>query len=389
MSLPRLGVFECLWAVPSGGLRWQDVWIPPAHEARLRRLVGRPGFVQLHDPESARPLPAPPPNTRLLLPQFAPDGEDFTRAYPPLSRTPFLFRTLAQTPLTEEGILAFAQEYGLLGLHRWVGYADVGDGHTMGELVGERLQDWRQQITLMALAVTIWDLLRSKDADGLSRYVNWQADEPTPGEARKTGRWRIDAHPDRPPPWDPSRREWLNACPQIHAEFRVVLEGNQAENLFVPAEYWLVSTINDALRKQVSPELAYDSSTARQCLRFQPENLLGALWLLFAQALEQKKEFRACRECGKWFAVSSERDGRTKRRQFCSEACKTRDYRGRQMRAVQGRAEGKTVQEIAQELKTQEATIRRWLGEETGTGKGRGKRAGSQKGKSSGKTTDG
>src|SRR5687767_8075834 len=42
------------------------------------------------------------------------------RRYNPLEEETSLFRTFAETPLTEDGILQFTNQYGWLGVQKWI-----------------------------------------------------------------------------------------------------------------------------------------------------------------------------------------------------------------------------------------------------------------------------
>ena len=57
-----------------------------------------------------------------------------------------------------------------------------------------------------------------------------------------------------------------------------------------------------------------------------PEGLLGVFWLQFADAMERDLEYRPCETCGKDFEI---RDGRSRRRKYCSAACGQQAYRER------------------------------------------------------------
>jgi hypothetical protein len=77
----------------------------------------------------------------------------------------------------------------------------------------------------------------------------------------------------------------------------------------------------------VYPFLEKDETTGRPRLCLGPENLLDALWLQLAIALDRSESLQACVECGKWFAIKSGR-GRSDK-EFCSDACRMRAYRRR------------------------------------------------------------
>ena len=86
------------------------------------------------------------------------------------------------------------------------------------------------------------------------------------------------------------------------------------------------------------------------------------MWLQLAQTVAANKKHRQCKECGKWFEISKDKDARTERRIFCSASCKTREYRHRQQEAIRLQSKGKSVAEIGSKLKTDEKTIKTWVG---------------------------
>jgi endogenous inhibitor of DNA gyrase (YacG/DUF329 family) len=90
------------------------------------------------------------------------------------------------------------------------------------------------------------------------------------------------------------------------------------------------------------------------------------MWLQLAEAIAGNKLHRPCKECGKWIEISTEEDGRSARRAFCSDACKSRDYRRRIEKARQLRAEGMPVKAIALELDSTVETIKNWVAKPKG-----------------------
>jgi hypothetical protein len=59
----------------------------------------------------------------------------------------------------------------------------------------------------------------------------------------------------------------------------------------------------------------------------EPEDLLSAMWLELAMAVEGNVNFDRCRECPTWFAISPGTNRPDKR--YCSDACRMRAYRKR------------------------------------------------------------
>jgi hypothetical protein len=139
-------------------------------------------------------------------------------------------------------------------------------------------------------------------------------------------------------------------------------------DLVVPALAFLQAKISERLLGKVTQRLLFDVEEKRLHLRPVPDDLITALWLQFAQAVDGDKAFRQCTECEAYFEVSPE-VARTNRR-FCTNACRSRMYRQRQTRAKEMHAAGMPIKEIADRLDSDVATVRAWLGN-TGRGKGR------------------
>ena len=55
-------------------------------------------------------------------------------------------------------------------------------------------------------------------------------------------------------------------------------------------------------------------------------------------------------------------DERTLRRAYCSDSCKTRDYRHRRDHAIELKSAGRSAKEIAVEVGTDIDTVKRWIG---------------------------
>jgi predicted nucleic acid-binding Zn ribbon protein len=92
-----------------------------------------------------------------------------------------------------------------------------------------------------------------------------------------------------------------------------------------------------------------------------PHTLLSAMWLQFAQTIAGSKRFRACKVCGRWIEISKEKTGKRINRLFCSDSCKSWDYRRKREQAVQLQAEGKKPREIASTLGTGVDKVKAWL----------------------------
>ena len=84
--------------------------------------------------------------------------------YRPLEDHTALFRTFAETIATEQGILEFANKYGLLNARHIPppNFGEAGVTHA-GLVSGEPLEIWSTEIEAMRKSVVLWDAVRSRD----------------------------------------------------------------------------------------------------------------------------------------------------------------------------------------------------------------------------------
>jgi hypothetical protein len=68
--------------------------------------------------------------------------------------------------------------------------------------------------------------------------------------------------------------------------------------------------------------------------------------------------------CGKWLTLSADDYGFRSDREFCSAACRQKDYRAKIKAARALKAEGQTVRQIAKHFNTTTDTIKHWLTKE-------------------------
>jgi hypothetical protein len=96
-------------------------------------------------------------------------------------------------------------------------------------------------------------------------------------------------------------------------------------------------------------------------LRVEPLTLISAMWLQLALAISGDKRFVACKFCRRMFEISTEQTGFRSHREFCSDSCKTKDYRKRKRTALRLAAGGTSLREVSDKTSTETATIRAWL----------------------------
>ena len=298
-----------------------------------------------------------------------------TRSYEPLRSAPGLFRIFAETEPTKEGILAFADKFGTLtegvfiiiesASEKELQAAGLPCGPTfregrIGSLKGEYLHRWRYEILEMRDAVFLWDLIRTPDDAALRAHVSWI---PT----RKSGEFAVAFRLDRKTPWPDTLGsqkgiESLALIPPPPAATPYSLG-----ELKLPVVEYLADAINSHLKEDVSPRIGWDRDLGRLALSFVPSTLLGAMWLQFAQAANANADYRECENCGRMFEVSrtAARSARSDRL-FCTDACKSKAYRGRKGRAREMFAAGKSMKEIAAELGSTAQQVKKWVSSQKG-----------------------
>jgi hypothetical protein len=93
----------------------------------------------------------------------------------------------------------------------------------------------------------------------------------------------------------------------------------------------------------------------------EPLTLISAMWLQLSLAITGEKEFVACKFCRRLFEISTEQTGYRRHREFCTGACKTKDYRKRRRTALRLAKSGSGLRDIAASTGTDGATVRAWI----------------------------
>ena len=137
-------------------------------------------------------------------------------------------------------------------------------------------------------------------------------------------------------------------------------------DLVKPALHYVQSTINQHLENRTGARLLWDAKRARLDLYTSPVDLIGAVWLQFARAVERDSKFRQCAECGIWFELAPGTARADKL--YCSTPCRTKAYRKRQAEAARLHGEGRSLEDIARELDSDPDTVRGWIERKGGSG---------------------
>jgi len=307
------------WQIPKNGFKWVETKI-------LVDDRGNPAYSSLNERCQVGDKPRLAMTDGILLGQ----RYTFTR-YNPLVVATGLFRTFAQIPVDDKDVmLAFANQYGRLGMTVWLDNTRTVVDQPLPPNGGELFEDWVQEIDRMKHAVQLWTLTVERNTKELCRYLHWEpgqfsAEEPTLN-IRAEG-WYFDSHPELGPNLVPPQkgiRERAYIQPVDGVAF-----GN--DDPVLPAMFLVQRWVNAQLKERVAPQLLYDVASGTQMPQFVPKSLLGAMWLQFAFAIAGDKQYRACKVCKKWFEISGQH---RITRQFCSDACKTKDFRTRKIQGL-------------------------------------------------------
>ena len=126
----------------------------------------------------------------------------------------------------------------------------------------------------------------------------------------------------------------------------------------------------DRKLQHVQGRLAFNPAGGPK-LALEPLSLIAAMWLQLALAVTGEKQFVACKFCRRMFEISTDQSGFRSHREFCTDSCKTMDYRKRKRTALRLWESGMKISEIADKTKTEAATVRSWLGAAKGASRKR------------------
>ena len=213
------------------------------------------------------------------------------------AEAPALFRELADTPITPEGIKQFANKWGLLreSVHRIIYFEDSREPIRHVGPIGDSAEEWAEAICEMRAAVAMWEWIKAEDADQLHRYLENLCEKYEKEKGWGAPRYLSDLKP---------------------------------ETAVDTARIHLCGAVNSALEQRLSTRLSSShSSTDGWNLYFEPECLLNGLWFQFLSAIRGNIEHRQCVVCAAWFEIATG-SGRSDKR-YCSVACQMRAYRKR------------------------------------------------------------
>jgi hypothetical protein len=178
-------------------------------------------------------------------------------------------------------------------------YSSRSEVHT-----GETVLLWQAEIRAMREVWNLWLAANSGDPAVLSNRIKWPSG--------KAGNVLYDGPLDVGEYYQVGEDEWEWDC--------VIGRSDEfhAGDLVQPALRVVGGQIRQRIQA-VTPDFRYDEDRQTFESVVAPRDLLSALWLQLADAVESQSEFRRCEQCGKWFPLPR-RGGPQK--EYCSEACR-------------------------------------------------------------------
>ena len=227
-----------------------------------------------------------------------------------------------------------ANKWGLLGATGNVGHPIIvlfEDGWE--ELWEESLEfycepfgGWLWAIATMRHALHLWDMVRANDKAGLSRLIHWSGSDHVFIQDAVNPQLR-DRRPKKMTFQD-FRGDWTFEIRRIIADERHEMFSEMTPgDVLVPALAHIRDEINMHLAEHTSAQLNAGTNITGMGIQLVPKNLFGALWLQFAEAIDDDRDYRRCTQCLKWFEIAPG-SGRPDKL-YCSDACRMRSYRTR------------------------------------------------------------
>lgn len=201
-----------------------------------------------------------------------------------------LFVEFAHVDATPDGVIAFANQYGALGLTQMV---IVGNRQEKKKPVydGEAIAAWLTEIAAVRRLWQIWSEDKKPEITFRtapeSIFAEWASGS------------EVVVHRAT----DPDRYERLRGKP---AEL---------------AQHYLKNKVNAKLREYpATARLMYENARGALGLFIVPSSLIAAIWWQFARAIDGNHQYRSCKNCGKWFEVGG--SSRRSHTESCSASCR-------------------------------------------------------------------
>ena len=274
----------------------------------------------------------------LLMDRGAPgwDGEqtemspETFRWYDPFRDEPALFHCFADLDALPWP-LDFSDDEGVARLR--VEVQEFANQYGVPSVPGEFLLTINREIQQMRVAIDLWRSGIAQDAETIAKHILWDKRQGWhTSQATLPGIRAPDSWADAPR----GKRHLLQRAVEL---VDAIIEQKCAEDFrFKPLRH-----------------------SGGVVLSVEVGELLPALWLQFAIAVAEDKQYRRCEVCGRAFELSPGANRADRR--SCSDKCRVRGYRRRKAQATTMRAAGAHLREIAKQLETDMGTVKRWVGE--------------------------
>ena len=246
-----------------------------------------------------------------------------------------LFRNFARMEPTPDQILEFAGRYGSL----WM-------------LKCEPFCEWEFEIRTMRFLVDLWDAVVEKKKSGLIAE-HFRPDEN--GVIAYLFPETMTAYS----PYAHKRVLTTEHGARPGVGWGMIAGGGAKGKPLEVASLFIWRAVNTRLNA-LGSEVTLDRLGPDQYrLAIRPHDLLGALWVQFALAISDSKEFRQCEVCGRSFELDPGIN-RTSRF-YCQNACRVKAYRMRKAEANRLHNHGKTLRQIATQLESDVPTVKKWI----------------------------
>ena len=229
-----------------------------------------------------------------------------------------LYMKFTKLDLTEESIIDFADKYGFLDSPQEISAPFQWPRFNPR---GERLQFWEKEILEMKNAVNIWQASGEKnyDLDYLKKCISFEKKD----FSMRYYTWCI---PDEE---IPNREGYA----RNRAVSFPIPQWCNDDDFMIIALCLLDNLINTKLENnKLAPRLKFSENPVKKNpnrleICFQSTNLIGALWLQLARAIDASQELRRCIMCPNWFEIGSLQGTSRRDKLFCSDRCRKKASR--------------------------------------------------------------
>lgn len=316
------------------------------------------------------------PDGLCWLAQLAVPIESLDELERPWATAPSLFRKFGDLASIDDGphsldaILEFANEYGWLGLPRYVA-GPAGPGHSsrgnadLNSSVrkwpklcyemdisvngkpywGESLHAWLMEIQNLSIAIRWRDAVKNLDHQGFLKSLYERLPNNYLSRFRQQNYWELV----------PQGR-----IPQLLVvQSQPVYSIEDKEQWRSAANAGLKRLINEKLRLHTSAIVQLDSAESEFSIAATPHNQIGVMWIQLATEVSRNQDYGVCENCRSWFLRDDPSNNRSRRKdaRYCSSSCVEKMSR-RRRQIASDRGVGKSWKEISRDTGLPEAKVK-------------------------------